>query len=132
MFVAAFYGTPPPDDERLKFLDRAYELGCTHWDSAALYGDSEVLLGKWFERTGKRSEVSFSGEPYSPTQADHLLQIFLTTKFGNHVTPEGGREIRNEPEYIRQSVATSLERLKTDYIDLLYVYDELYDFLRWR
>jgi aryl-alcohol dehydrogenase-like predicted oxidoreductase len=42
----------------LAFLDRAYELGCTHWDSAALYGDSEELLGKWFERTGKRKEVS--------------------------------------------------------------------------
>ena len=50
------------------------------------------------------------------------MQIFLTTKFGNHVTPEGGREIRNDPEYIRQSVNESLKRLKTDYIDLLYWY----------
>jgi aryl-alcohol dehydrogenase-like predicted oxidoreductase len=49
-------------------------------------------------------------------------QIFLTTKFGNHVTPEGGREIRNDPEYIRQSVNESLKKLKTDYIDLLYWY----------
>lgn len=47
-------------------------------------------------------------------------QIFLATKFGNHVTPDGGREIRNDPEYIRQAVAQSLERLQTDYIDLLY------------
>ena len=49
---AAFYGTPPPDEERLQFLDRAHELGCTHWDSAAMYGDNEELLGKWFELTG--------------------------------------------------------------------------------
>jgi aryl-alcohol dehydrogenase-like predicted oxidoreductase len=47
-------------------------------------------------------------------------QIFLATKFGNHVTPEGGREIRNEPEYIHMAVAESLRRLQTDYIDLLY------------
>lgn len=47
-------------------------------------------------------------------------QIFLATKFGNHVTPEGGREIRNDREYIHQAVATSLSRLQTDYIDLLY------------
>ncbi|KAJ4367772.1 hypothetical protein N0V86_009894 [Didymella sp. IMI 355093] len=67
-----------------------------------MYGDNEELLGRWFEKTGKRSE------------------IFLTTKFGNHVTPEGGREIRNDPEYIRQSVNESLKKLKTDYIDLLY------------
>ncbi|KAI0004733.1 putative aldo-keto reductase [Xylariaceae sp. FL0662B] len=102
MGLSTFYGVPPPDQERLKFLDRAYELGCVHWDSAAMYADSEVLLGKWFQRTGKRDE------------------IFLATKFGNHVTPEGGREIRNEPEYIRQSVTKSLKDLQTDHIDLLY------------
>ena len=48
------------------------------------------------------------------------FQIFLATKFGNHVTPDGGREIRNDSEYIHMAVAKSLERLKTDYIDLLY------------
>ena len=47
-------------------------------------------------------------------------QIFLATKFGNHVTSEGGREIRNEPDYIRMAVAESFRRLQTDYIDLLY------------
>jgi aryl-alcohol dehydrogenase-like predicted oxidoreductase len=36
------------------------------------------------------------------------------------VSADGGRAIRNDPEYIRQSVAESLERLQTDYIDLLY------------
>jgi len=102
MGLSTFYGKPGSDEERFEFLDRAYELGCTHWDSAQMYGDSEVLLGKWFKRTGKRSE------------------IFLTTKFGNHVTPEGGREIRNDADYIRSSVAESFEKLQTDYIDLLY------------
>ncbi|KAI0185903.1 putative aldo-keto reductase [Xylaria flabelliformis] len=102
MGLSSFYGSPPSDEERLALLDRAYELGCTHWDSAALYGDSEELLGKWFQRTGKRKE------------------IFLATKFGNHVTPEGGREINNDPDYIRRAVEQSLKRLQTDHIDLLY------------
>lgn len=56
-FYEAFYGVPTPDEERFKLLDRVYELGCVHWDSAALYGDSEELLGRWFQRTGKRKEV---------------------------------------------------------------------------
>ncbi|GKZ31422.1 hypothetical protein AbraIFM66950_012032 [Aspergillus brasiliensis] len=99
-----FYGVPTPDEDRLKLLDRVYELGCIHWDTAPLYGDSEELLGRWLERTGKRSE------------------IFLATKFGNHVAPDGGREIRNDPEYIRSAVEESLRRLKTNYIDLLYWY----------
>jgi Predicted oxidoreductases (related to aryl-alcohol dehydrogenases) len=55
--LQGFYGTPPPEEERLQFLDRAHELGCRHWDTAALYGDSEELLGRWFERTGKRKDV---------------------------------------------------------------------------
>ncbi|KAL9611870.1 MAG: hypothetical protein Q9167_003524 [Letrouitia subvulpina] len=98
----AFYGVPTPDEERFHFLDRAYELGCVHWDSAALYGDSEELLGRWFQKTGKREE------------------IFLATKFGNHVTSDGGREIRNDREYIHAAVAKSLSTLQTEYIDLLY------------
>jgi aryl-alcohol dehydrogenase-like predicted oxidoreductase len=31
----------------LKLLDRAYELGSTHWDTADVYGDSEDAIGKW-------------------------------------------------------------------------------------
>ncbi|KAL4904329.1 hypothetical protein BDW74DRAFT_168378 [Aspergillus multicolor] len=102
MGLSAFYGVSTPDDDRFKLLDRVYELGCIHWDTAQLYGDSEELLGRWFERTGKRDE------------------IFLATKFGNKVAADGGREIRNDPEYIRSAVEESLARLKTDYIDLLY------------
>jgi aryl-alcohol dehydrogenase-like predicted oxidoreductase len=48
------------------------------------------------------------------------VQIFLATKFGNYVRPDGGREFRNDPEFIRGAVKEALGRLKTDYIDLLY------------
>ncbi|KAK0486611.1 NADP-dependent oxidoreductase domain-containing protein [Armillaria novae-zelandiae] len=78
-------------------LDAAYEKGCRHWDSADVYSDSELLLGKWFKRTGKRSE------------------IFLTSKFG--ITMNGPR---GDPEYVKQQCAKSLERLGVDYIDLYY------------
>lgn len=50
------------------------------------------------------------------------MQIFLATKFGNYVRPDGDREFRNDPEYIRMAVKESLRRLNTDYIDLLYWY----------
>ncbi|KAK4164020.1 putative aldo-keto reductase [Cladorrhinum sp. PSN259] len=102
MGLSAFYGTKRSDEDRLALLDRAFELGCTHWDSAAMYGDSEDLLGTWFEKTGNRNKV------------------FLATKFGNKALPDGKRVICNDPEYIREEVENSLRRLKTDYIDLLY------------
>jgi len=57
MGLSSAYGKAPPDEERFKLLDKAYELGATNWDSADMYGDSELLLGKWFKRTGKRNEI---------------------------------------------------------------------------
>lgn len=32
-------------------LDAVYESGCTSWDTADAYGDSEELIGKWCVRT---------------------------------------------------------------------------------
>lgn len=57
MGLSAYYGAIDDDETRFKFLDRAYELGATLWDTADIYGDSEELLGKWFKRTGKREEI---------------------------------------------------------------------------
>lgn len=65
MGISAFYGQTEPDEERFKVkcladviylvancpfqvLDRAYQLGCTFWDTANIYGDSEELIGKWY------------------------------------------------------------------------------------
>lgn len=97
------------DEERLKVLDRAWELGCTNWDSADLYGDSEDLLGKWFALHPER-------------RAD----IFLATKFGLHFgTREDGTRglvINSSPEYCRQQCENSLKRLGVDHIDLYYIH----------
>ena len=43
MGLSAFYGAPASDEERFKVLDRAYELGCTFWDSADIYMDRLIL-----------------------------------------------------------------------------------------
>ncbi|KAF9057099.1 NADP-dependent oxidoreductase domain-containing protein [Panaeolus papilionaceus] len=100
MGLSAFYGTKfDSDEERFKVLDAALEEGCTNWDSADIYGDSEDLVGKWFKRTGKRD------------------QIFLATKFG--ITPTG---TDGRPEYVRASIEKSLKRLGVETIDLYYLH----------
>jgi aryl-alcohol dehydrogenase-like predicted oxidoreductase len=38
------------DEERFKVYDRAIELGCTYFDSADIYGDSDELLGRYFNK----------------------------------------------------------------------------------
>ena len=48
MGIAAFYGSVQPDEERLAVLDALYAKGCTNWDTSNIYGDSEVLIGKWY------------------------------------------------------------------------------------
>lgn len=94
------YGKIEGDDEsRFAVLDKLVELGCTNWDTADIYGDSEVLIGNWFKRTGKRDK------------------IFLATKFA--LTPNGPC---GTPEYIKEASTKSLQRLGVDTIDLYYVH----------
>ncbi len=60
MSISIGYATPPSsDEERFKVYDRAIELGCTHFDSADIYGDSEDVLGKYFKQyPHQREKVS--------------------------------------------------------------------------
>ncbi|KAJ7620052.1 Aldo/keto reductase [Roridomyces roridus] len=104
MNIGGAYGPVGDDEERFKILDAAYEAGCTMWDTADRYLDSEDLIGKWFKRTGKRND------------------IFLATKFGIVGTKPGDRLIDGSKEYARQSVEKSLKRLGVDCIDLYYLH----------
>ncbi|KAK9241897.1 hypothetical protein V1506DRAFT_159955 [Lipomyces tetrasporus] len=41
-------------------LDKAVELGCTFWDTARISNNNEQVMGRWFAKTGKRSDVFLS------------------------------------------------------------------------
>ncbi|KAL4889540.1 NADP-dependent oxidoreductase domain-containing protein [Aspergillus ambiguus] len=103
MGLSAFYGTVKPDSERLAFLDTAYGLGETFWDSADIYGDNEDLLGRWFQANPSKRE-----------------NIFLATKFANRRGEDGSRFTDSSPEYARQACERSLSRLGISTIDLYY------------
>jgi aryl-alcohol dehydrogenase-like predicted oxidoreductase len=83
------------DDESIRGLHRALDLGITLFDTADGYGEgrSERVLGKALE--GRRS------------------QAIIATKFG--YMPTGPHA---EPDFIRAACEASLKRLNTDYIDL--------------
>ncbi|KAI5458526.1 NADP-dependent oxidoreductase domain-containing protein [Mariannaea sp. PMI_226] len=97
------YGSIPNDEERFAFLDRAYELGCTFWDCADLYGDCEEFVGKWFKRTGKRNE------------------IFLASKFG-FIKGSKTFEVDSSGEYCKKACEESLKAFDVDCIDLYYMH----------
>ncbi|KAI0015910.1 Aldo/keto reductase [Xylariomycetidae sp. FL0641] len=96
------YGETESDEERLKLLDRAWELGCTNWDTADAYGDNEDVIGKWFQRHPERRK-----------------DIFLATKFA--WVRENGT-IDSSPEYCRKAIERSLKRLGVEQIDLYYMH----------
>jgi aryl-alcohol dehydrogenase-like predicted oxidoreductase len=103
MGLSTFYGDTKPDNERLALLDQVYELGERFWDTADMYGDSEDLLGKWFNA--------------NPDKREH---IFLATKFANRRGDDGNYSIDSTPEYVKIACAKSLQRLDLEYIDLYY------------
>lgn len=87
------------DAESVRAVQRAVDLGCTFFDTADVYGwgHSEKVLGEALE--GRREDV------------------VLATKVGGDFY-HGGVQLNFKPEYVRFAVQKSLERLRTDYLDL--------------
>ncbi len=105
MSFASTYGESPADDEAIKVIRGAFDLGVTHFDSAEAYGPwtNEVLVGKAL--APMRDKVS------------------IATKFGWDIDPETGQRsggLNSRPDHIVKVADAMLKRLGTDRIDILY------------
>jgi aryl-alcohol dehydrogenase-like predicted oxidoreductase len=96
------------DEEAISLLHRAYDLGITLFDSSDTYGNgrADELLGRAF--------------------GDRRDSVVLATKVGydfynNPDVRRGQQEIPHnaDPAYIRFAVEQSLERLRTEAVDLI-------------
>jgi aryl-alcohol dehydrogenase-like predicted oxidoreductase len=98
-----YTGAGSDDDESIRTIHRALELGVNFLDTAEIYGPfvNEELVGRALKR--RRGEV------------------LLATKFGlvSHAG-KGAWNLDSSPANIRTAVEGSLRRLGTDYIDLYY------------
>lgn len=97
---------PGLDDETGRNMVRtALAQGINFLDTAYIYGPerSEELIGEVLKERGGRE------------------QIVLATK-GAHKLVNGSMQFDNSPSFLRQSVENSLQRLKTDYLDLYYIH----------
>jgi aryl-alcohol dehydrogenase-like predicted oxidoreductase len=101
MGMSQSYG-PADEAESISTLHRSIELGCTFLDTAEVYGPytNEELLGRALE--GKRAQVT------------------IATKFGFQIKDGKITGTDSSPARIRDAVHSSLQRLRTDHIDLLY------------
>lgn len=92
------------DEESIRVIHRALDLGVNFLDTADMYGvgENERLLGRALAG-GRRDRV------------------VLATKFGNVRGPKGEfLGIRGDPDYVRSCCDASLQRLGVDHIDLYY------------
>ncbi|RPD60791.1 Aldo/keto reductase [Lentinus tigrinus ALCF2SS1-6] len=99
-------------ESSFKLLDAFYEAGGNFIDTANNYQDetSEQFLGEWMESRGIRD------------------QIVLATKYTSHYK-RGNNDIKQKTSYVGNSmkslalsVEASLKKLRTTYIDILYLH----------
>jgi aryl-alcohol dehydrogenase-like predicted oxidoreductase len=91
------------DEESIRTIHKALDLGVTHIDTAEIYGPyiNEELVARAIN--GRRE------------------QVVLATKFGLVSHDGGGPGVKDSsPSNIRKALEGSLKRLRTDHIDLYY------------
>lgn len=97
------YGPPKDKQEMIALMRTAVERGITFFDTAEVYGPftNEELVG----------------EALAPVRE----QVVIATKFGFKLGPNGEQlGVDSRPEHIKEVAEASLNRLKTDHIDLFY------------
>ncbi|CAH0497878.1 aldo/keto reductase [Novosphingobium sp. CECT 9465] len=103
MSLSWAYGERPGDEDGIRLLHRAIEIGYDHFDTARLYGlgHNEAQVG--IALKGRRDKV------------------FLASKMGLFASGEK-RGIDCHPDTIRSELEISLRLLQTDHIDLYYMH----------
>ncbi|MDQ2147249.1 aldo/keto reductase [Alcaligenaceae bacterium C4P045] len=105
-FGGNVFGWTVSEVDAFSLLDALVDAGLNFIDTADVYsrwvpgnrgGESEVIIGRWLEKTGKRD------------------QVIIGTKVGMDMGP-GAKGLA--PAYINRAIDDSLARLHTDYIDL--------------
>ena len=108
------YGEIPDEQYSIEAMRKAYDFGCTFFDTAEVYGPNmlpenkghnERLVGKAF--AGHRHDVVIATKLHLPTDEGKQLGLYTT---------------------IRQHLEASLKRLQTDYVDLYYLHRVNRDF----
>jgi aryl-alcohol dehydrogenase-like predicted oxidoreductase len=96
------YGIPAEENEAIKVIHRALELGVNFFDTAEIYGPfkNEELLGRALK--GRRENV------------------IVATKFGFDIKDGQSTGTNSQPKHLKEVADASLKRLGIEVIDLFY------------
>src|SRR5246500_4626606 len=104
MGLSHAYGPAVETKDGIALIRAAAERGITFFDTAEVYGPftNEELVGE--------------------ALASFRKQVAIATKFGFKIDPITGKQagLDSRPEHIKEVAEASLQRLKTDVIDLFY------------
>lgn len=107
MALSHGYGEVPAEDYALEAIRKAYEYGCTFFDTAEGYGVQQFYKGHNEQLLGKAVN-RFRNE------------IVIATKF--HFSGEVYENDEQVEKIMRGHIEKSMENLRTDYIDLYYLH----------
>jgi aryl-alcohol dehydrogenase-like predicted oxidoreductase len=107
MGMSAFYGSAD-EDEAVKTIHRALELGINFLDTAQVYGPltNELLVGRAVK--GRRDKYVIATK----------FNLRMDAAEPGDMSTVGRQD--GSAEHVRSSIEGSLERLGTDYVDLYY------------
>ncbi|WP_029913696.1 aldo/keto reductase [Pelobacter seleniigenes] len=109
-------------------------LGANAVGGHNLYPDLDEEVGRELVRQALAGGINFIDTAfiYGPRRSEELIgeviktqhrraDVVIATK-GAHDLSSGEVKFNNRPEFLKQSVDSSLQRLQTDYIDLYYIH----------
>lgn len=100
-----WWGKKIDDEEAIRMLKKAYDLGINFYETADMYGKgrSEKLIGQAFK--DMRNEVVYSTK--------WGYDMYSAEQIGHNELPQ-----KHDPEFLQLALKQSLDRLQTDYIDV--------------
>ena len=101
------YGKIPERDYSIEAIRKAYDFGCTFFDTAEAYGGQTMYFGHNEEILGDAVQ-------------DFRKDVVLATKF--HPMLGSMKDRKGLEAVIREHLEASLKRLKTDFVDLYYLH----------
>ena len=100
-----WWGKKIDDDEAIRMLKRAYDLGINFYETADMYGNgkSEKMIAQAFK--DMRNEVVYSTK--------WGYDMYNAKQIGHNEIPQ-----KHNPQFLDYALQQSMERLQTDYIDV--------------